>query len=240
MNDTLAFVGVAGGAGSTRVSVECGALLARAGDSVAILDAALGTQGLSSYVDGHIDPDLTGVLTDEGAFSDALVDVWPELDGYAAVCPAHAPFERVARAKHPDAARHLETCIDHAAGRFDHVIVDVPPVADNAAVAAVTTADERVLVAPDSRRGNDFVPRIRGRLVDIGAEADGLLANRVDGETPAHLPEADHVVPAGDRGVTTPTAVRSDEEFARAISDVTADLFGQSVEIEEPSQGLFD
>lgn len=240
MSSTLAFVGTAGGAGVTRVSVECAAMLARAGDSVAVLDAAFGTQGLAAYVEGRVDPDLTGVLTDEAAFGDALVDAWPALDGRVAVCPAHAPFERVARAKRREAARQLENCIDHAAGRFDHVIVDVPPVADNPSVAAVTAVDERVLVAPDSRRGGDQVPRVRGRLVDLGADVDALLANRVDGETPTHLPEADHVVPTGARDAATPTSVDGDGEFAGTVADLTDDLFGRSVEIEQSSQGLLD
>ena len=240
MAETLAFVGVTGGAGTTRLSVECGAALARAGHSVAVLDAAFGTQGLATYVDGRIGPDLTGVLTDEAGFTDALADVWPELDGRAALAPAHAPFERVARAKSPDAARRFEACIDRAAGRFDHVVVDVPPVADNPAVAAATTVDERVLVAPDSPRGGDLLPRMRGRLVDLGAQADALVANRADGESPTHLADADHAVPTGERDVVTPESVAPESEFAAAVADVAAGLFDREIVVEPPSQGLFE
>lgn len=56
MGTTVAFVGVTGGAGRTRTSVEVGARLAREGDSVAILDAAFATQGLATSVAGRIDP----------------------------------------------------------------------------------------------------------------------------------------------------------------------------------------
>jgi len=45
---TLALVGVAGGAGTTRTAVEMAATLARADRSVAVLDAAFGTQGLAT------------------------------------------------------------------------------------------------------------------------------------------------------------------------------------------------
>ena len=240
MGTTVAFVGVTGGAGTTRTSVEVGATLAREGRSVAILDAAFGTQGLATYVDGRIDPDLTGVLTDEAAFGDALVSAWPDLDGRAVIAPAHAPFERVARAKTPEAARQFETCIDHAAGQFDHVVVDVPPVADNQSVAAVGGVDHRVLVAPDARHGADLLPRMRGRLVDVGAESDSLAVTRVDGERPTHLPEADYAVPAGEPDAVTPTCTTADTEFAAAVAAMTGDLFGLEIEVELPSQGLFD
>lgn len=239
MSPTVAFVGVTGGAGTTRTSVESGATLARDGDSVAILDAAFGTQGLATYVDGRIDPDLTGVLTDEAAFADAMVDVWPALDGRAVIAPAHAPFERVARAKSPGAAQQFETCIDHAAGQFDHVIVDVPPVADNQSVAAVSSVDQRVLVAPDARRGGDLLPRMRGRLVDLGTESDALVANRVSDGNPAHLSGAEYVVPAGEENVVTPTCGTGDSEFAAAVADVTSDLFDRDIDVEVPSDGLF-
>lgn len=240
MSQTVAFVGVTGGAGTTRLCVEAAATLARAGHSVAVLDAAFGTQGLSAYVDGRIDPDLTRVLTDEAAVADSLAVAWPSLEGRAAMSPAYAPFERLARAKGTDAARRLETCLDHAARQFDHVIVDTPPVADNQAVAAVTAADRRVLVAPDSRRGADALPRIRGRLVDVGVRADGLVANRVDGEEPTHVPEADHDVPTGERDAVTPSCVDPDCEFDAAVADLTADVFDRSIEVELPSGGLFD
>ncbi|SFR86848.1 Cellulose biosynthesis protein BcsQ [Halomicrobium zhouii] len=238
MSTTVAFVGVTGGAGTTRLSVEAGATLARAGHSVAVLDAAFATQGLATHVEGRIDPDLTRVLTDEAAFGDALVDVWPDLEGRAAIAPVHAPFERVARAKAPDAARQFETCVDHAARQFDHVVVDVPPVADNQSVAAVTGVDRRVLVAPDARRGADLLPRMRGRLVDLGSESDALVANRAGGGEPTHLPEADHVVPTGEDGVVTPTCATANTAFAVAVADLSSSLFDRDIEVDVESGGL--
>ena len=61
---TLALVGATGGAGTTRLTVEFGATLARAGRDVALLDAAFGTQGLAAHVPGRIEPDLTALVTD--------------------------------------------------------------------------------------------------------------------------------------------------------------------------------
>ena len=62
---TLALVGATGGAGTTRTAVELAAIGARDGSEVAVVDAAFTTQGLSEYVSGRIDPDLTTLLTDE-------------------------------------------------------------------------------------------------------------------------------------------------------------------------------
>ena len=62
---TLALVGATGGAGTTRTAVELAAIGARDGLDVAVVDAAFTTQGLSEYVSGRIDPDLTTLLTDE-------------------------------------------------------------------------------------------------------------------------------------------------------------------------------
>jgi len=237
MTDTLAFVGVAGGVGTTRTVVETAATLARGGHSVAVLDAAFGTQGLASYADGRLDPDLTAALLDEAGFSAAAVDVWPELDGGVALHPAHAPFERLARAQTVDAAQRLETCVDHATGQYDYVLLDVPPVADNQAVAAVRAADRRVLVAPASDRGNDHLPRMRGRLVDLGFEADAVVATFADDETA--LDDPDHELPTGERDVVVPTAVDPDTEFAPAVATMTEALCDCELEIEFPEAGFF-
>ncbi|GAB3703113.1 P-loop NTPase family protein [Halorubrum pallidum] len=62
---TLALVGATGGAGTTRTAVELAAVGARGGHDVVVIDAAFTTQGLSEYVAGRIDTDLTALVTDE-------------------------------------------------------------------------------------------------------------------------------------------------------------------------------
>lgn len=237
MSETVAFVGATGGAGTTRVAVECAATLARAGRSVAVLDAALATQGLARYAEGRIDPDLTSVLTDEAPLGDAFVPAWPDLPGRAALAPVHAPFERVARAKTEAAARRLESALRQAATEFEHVIVDVPPVADNAAVAAVTSADQCALVAPAGQRGRDALPRMRGRLSDVGVAADAVVATRPTGDG-SQVPDADYQLPAGDRDAVPPTCVSPDADFAPAVAEVAGDLFDATLDLEFPSEGL--
>nr|WP_227776770.1 hypothetical protein [Haladaptatus pallidirubidus] len=80
MKRTAALVGATGGAGTTRLCIELGAMLAHAGRDVAILDAAFATQGLARHVPGRIGNDLTALLTDgkiefdEGELNEALID----------------------------------------------------------------------------------------------------------------------------------------------------------------------
>ena len=168
-DESAAFVGATGGAGTTRLTVELGALLANDGRDVAVFDAAFATQGLADYLPGRIDPDLTTLLTDERdtPLSAGLVDVPLDVAGRLACCPAVAPFERLARAKSPAAAQALETRIAAAADVFDHVLVDTPPVAANQSVAAVTATTRTTLVAPATTRGRDAVQRTTDRLVDL-------------------------------------------------------------------------
>jgi hypothetical protein len=91
--------------------------------------------------------------------------------------------------------------VGEAASAFDHVLLDVPPVAANQSVAAATTtAEQRGLVAPDTRRGADTLPRLAGRLRDVDAPAESALANRGGGV----VERADAHVPEGPTGSSTP------------------------------------
>ncbi|WP_423996111.1 ParA family protein [Halorubrum trapanicum] len=199
---TLALVGATGGAGTTRTAVELAAMGARDGDDVAVVDAAFTTQGLSEYVSGRIDPDLTALLTEDpdaalsaaayplagtgasaersgfggGSGGDGSEDDAPDLPGRVDAIPARAPFERVARAKTAEAARKLERRIDEAATTYDAVVVDAAPVGSNEAVAAATTVDRAVAVRPATAHGRDAAQRLRGRIADVGGSLDATLA----------------------------------------------------------------
>jgi cellulose biosynthesis protein BcsQ len=221
-DESAAFVGATGGAGTTRLTVELGALLANDGRDVVVLDAAFATQGLADYIPGRIDPDLTALLTDERdtPLSAGLVDVPLDAEsGRLACCPAAAPFERLARAKSPPAAQALESRIATAAETFDHVLVDTPPVAANQSVAAVNAADRIAVVAPATTRGRDAIQRMQGRLTDIGADADAVLATRGD------LSVADAAVPETDADVTAEPTCLTERSMATAVADVAGVVF---------------
>jgi Mrp family chromosome partitioning ATPase len=236
---TLAFVGCTGGAGTTKLTVEAAATLARGGRSVAVVDAAFGTQGLATYVGGRLDADVTAVAVGDVPVEDALFEWGLDADGRVALCPAHAPFERLARAKTAESAQALERAIEELTGRFDHVLLDVPPVASNQAVAAVTTAQRRALVVPASQRGSDLLPRQRGRLRDIGAPATAVVAAQVDGDDPVAIEDAAHTVGHIGADAPRPLATTPDTEVAPAVAAMTEDLLDVDLGLTFEDDGLF-
>jgi cellulose biosynthesis protein BcsQ len=233
MTQTLSFVGAVGGAGTTRLAVETAATLARTGRDIAVLDAAFATQGLADYVRGRIDPDVTTLITDEKTeIGDATHTLGVETPGQVSVVPARAPFERLARAKTAGAAERFEKRIAAAALSHDVVIVDTPPVAANQAVAAVNAVDDVVVVTPDSRRGDDALARLRGRLADIGTSADAIVATFADGTSV--VADADARIPTSevsDAGAC-PVSVDPDDEFSPAVADAAAAILGSDLDLE--------
>ncbi|ELZ41553.1 cell division inhibitor [Halorubrum californiense DSM 19288] len=267
---TLALVGATGGAGTTRTAVELAAMGARDGNDVAVVDAAFTTQGLSEYVAGRIDPDLTALLTDDpdAALSAAAYPVVgtgagaersgfggegsgrserdaPALPGRVDAIPAKAPFERVARAKTAEAARKLERRIDEAATTYDAVVVDAAPVGSNEAVAAATTVDRAVAVRPATAHGLDAAQRLRGRIADVGGSLDATLAvERAEaGADDGGETEGAGVVrmPATDPEVAAaPTAAAEADAYARAVATAYETAFDASLDVEFPEPGLVE
>jgi septum site-determining protein MinD len=236
---TAALVGVAGGAGTTRLAVETAAVLARDGASVGILDVAFDTQGLSQYVAGPIDTDATALLADgDAVLADARHDLATNAAGELAGYPAFAPFERLATAQTADAAQRLDDRLDDLAAVHDYVLVDTPPVASNPAVGAVTSADRVAAVVPPGDRGVDSLQRARGRLADVGSEFDLAVANRV-AEAP---PDADHALPTHEetRIPDTPVALGGDGPFVGGVATLAELLFETSVDLDVEESGLLD
>jgi cellulose biosynthesis protein BcsQ len=248
---TAALVGATGGAGTTRTCLELATALAAAGDDVAVLDAAYDTQGLARHLPGRLDPDATTLVTDgvDRPLAEGLVEYEPELDraaldtdelpepGRIACLPARAPFERLARAKTPEAARALERRIDGATTEFDRVLIDTPPVGANPAVAAVTAAERVALVAPATERGVDATQMIRGRLQDVGTGADAVVAIDRAGEHSMPDADADAVVP--QFAEAAPGALES-ERSVEAFAGVADAVLGRALDLPLAEGGLVD
>jgi septum site-determining protein MinD len=236
--ETLALVGAAGGVGTTRLTVECGATLARTGRSVALFDAAFTTQGLGSYLDGPIERDATALATGDAALEETLYDHPADLSGDFALCPARAPFERLAQAKTAGAAERFERQIAAASLSYDVVLVDTPPVGANQALAAVNAADSVAVVTENTERGADALTRTQDRLADVGAPLDAVIANHSDSDGPlapdAHVPESDVTAPQN-----CPVCATPDGSFAPAVAAAVEMLFDRSLDVESSSEGRF-
>ena len=235
---TAALVGVAGGAGATRLAVETAAVLARDGASVGVLDAAFATQGLSQYVAGRIDADATALLVDDADPAAVRCDLAPDADGELAVYPAFAPFGRLASAKAPAAAERFEGVLADLAASHDYVLVDTPPVATNQAVAAVASANRVAAVLPPGNRGVDSLQRARGRLADVGSAFDLAVANRV-ADAPA---DADHAVPTHEETAIPehPVALTGTSAFTASVAGLAESLFDTTVGVEFEDDSLLD
>jgi septum site-determining protein MinD len=228
---TGALIGAAGGVGTTRLCLEVGAALAADGRDTVLIDAALDTQGLAAHVSGRIEPDLTAVITGEGSLSEALRSYPVETAGSLQLCPVHAPYTRIAAGKAPTAAERLGEVVTEATSMAEHVLVDVPPLASNTAVAGAGAADRRAIVTPATIRGRDALSRTQGSLADLGLTADLIVANRsVEGA----LADADQSVP--DSEVTDvpeePACLGTEPGFGPAIADLTESMFDLQLDVD--------
>jgi len=211
-----ALVGATGGAGTTRLCVELAALFAAEDESVVVLDAAYATQGLADHVSGRIETDVTALVTDEQPLVAGLTTLSTAGDGTVELAPARAPFERVARAKTPAAAREFESLVRAARDRADRVLVDVPPVAANQSVAAVDVADRVALVAPGTTRGADGTARMRDRLADLDTDVNAVVATRTEDATFADATVPSDATPPSE----TPVADDGDGAFTAGVAAV--------------------
>jgi len=229
-SDAVALVGAAGGVGTTRLAVETGAALAADDRDAIVLDAALGTQGMAAYLPDRIEPDLTAALLGEADLEEVVHRHPAETPGRFAVCPGHAPFTRIAAAQAPEAAARLEQLVETATAEADGVVIDVPPLASNVAVAAVSAADRVAVVTTATARGLDGLSRCRGRLADVGADADFVVVNRVADEPPADADVAVGVSREVDVP-ETPTVLGGDDGFGPGVADLVAAGFDTEITV---------
>lgn len=240
--DVVALVGATGGAGTTRLTLETGALLAREGRRVAAFDAAFGTQGMVDHVEGRVDADVVDLVTDDDVSpAEAMVELTTAGKGSVHLAPARAPFADLARAKTEAAARSLASTLREAADRFDYVLVDTPPVATNQAVAAVTAADRVGAVAPATERGLDAVQRVRARTDDVGTGVDVTVGNQAPPGA-AIADDFDAVVPESDRSGprAVPTADVGDGAFTEGVASIAELLVGVDIGVTFETGGYLE
>jgi cellulose biosynthesis protein BcsQ len=240
MTQTCALVGAAGGAGTTRLAVEIGATLTRTGRDVAVVDAAYETQGLVDYVAGHVEADVTELVTEDAPLESAVQPTGLDTPGQLSLCPARAPFERLAQAKTAGAAEKLEKQIAAIALSHDVVLVDTPPVASNQAVAAVNAVDRVIAVTPDTERGEDALARLTARVADVGETLDAVVATYASGESvvtdaDARVPESETQAPRA-----CPATLDGESAFATAVATAAETAVAAELALDDENGGRLD
>lgn len=202
-------------------------MLARDDRQVIVIETAFATQGLAAYVDGSLTADATALALGEATIAEATREVAVDAPGRLELIPARAPFEQLARAKTIEASQRLAARVETAADRADHVILDVPPVAANPHVAAVTTADRRVAVTRGTERGAEAHRLLVDRLADLDCPTDATVA--VGGSIPA----ADATVELpGDR-----RPAERDDEAAGRLAPAVESALGVELSVEFETAG---
>ena len=223
----VACVGATGGVGTTRTAVEL-ARLATAHDRRPLLvDTAVATQGLARLLPTTPGVDLCGALSDTDVVDLDAIAV--ELPSALQIVAIDAPLCSVTTALTPQAAATLTDAIAHAAATHPLVIIDVPPVATNLAIAGLISADEILLV----HRVGDHEGVRRGR--ELIADLDGADPHPLTIGSPAvaelSLPE----LPTLRTGLPLATPV-DDSGYQRALA-VAAAAVGVSMPTPESSGG---
>lgn len=251
----VALVGATGGSGTTRTAVELATSVARNSLSVLVIDAAFATQGLSEFVTGRITPDVTTLITAEPSTPVQSSTVQPSSiaeaiqsdenrtessnsPGTIEFLPSYAPFERIARAKTPAAAERFEELAEEASEWYDIILLDVPPVAANQAIAAVTVADTVVGITPGSEHGRDALVRLRERLADLDTALDASIC--VDLHDTGPISTTDHSIPQTEYALSAAPTCLTDDRYGEALVDVAAACLGYSFDIEFDSSGVTD
>lgn len=217
--------------GTTRLCLEVGAALAADGRDTILIDAALDTQGLAAHVAGRIEPDLTSVITGDADLSEALRSYPLETAGSLHLCPVHAPYTRIAAGKAPPAAERLGEVVTDATSLAEHVVVDVPPLASNTAVAGAAAAKRRAVVTTATIRGRDALSRTHGSLADLGLSGDLVVANRA---TEGALADADRNVPESEETDVPekPACLGTEPGFGPAVTELTESVFDLELDVD--------
>ena len=168
----VALTGAAGGAGTTRLSVEAASHLTARGESTVVVDVDFATQGLADYVPEQVTTDVTEALCDRTPLTDVTASLAVDHTPRPRAVPSFAGLSRVAAAMEAGCAKYLGEQLTELADAFDHVLLDTPVPVTNPAIAAVTTADTVAVVFPRSPRGIESLHRTEGFLHDIDVAAN--------------------------------------------------------------------
>lgn len=164
-----------GGVGKTFLTGNVGIALAQNGFSVCLIDADIAMANLSLLLGMQSSPiTLHDVLLGEASINDAIYD------GPKGVkfIPSGLSLENYRRVD----SERLESIVDSIANQFDFILIDIPAGIEKNVLAAISAADEVLLIAtPDPPSIADV---LKTKIVSqrLNRKVIGIVLNLVRGE----------------------------------------------------------
>lgn len=168
--------------GKTVTAINLASTLAQSQRRVLLVDANLRGSGMQERLEMKTSEGLTGCLTTDADYESLLVSIpeLPTLDILPAGARPKSPTELLWSEK-------MSVHIEKWRAKYDHIIIDTPPVLGATdAVILATMSDAVLVVARCSQtkqqalcRARDLLSRIKGRMV-------GVVANDLDVNSSAH------------------------------------------------------
>lgn len=172
---TILVTSTKSGEGKTTTVANMATSLAQLGATVLIIDCDLRKPAVHKLFGVSKDPGLSTYLSSDACIETLIrrlppKELWLLPAGTATVNPAELLSSERMRAL----LRMLTT-------RFDHVLIDAPPLVNLAEPLVVSTMVDGVILVVDSGRSErDAVLRARDELLSVGADIFGVVLNNVD------------------------------------------------------------
>lgn len=162
--------------GKTTTSINTAIVLAQKSARVLLIDADLRRPGIHRHFDLHDQAGLSSVLAGFCKLEDAIVPVTtsPNLFVLPAGPVPPSPAELLA-------SPAMKALIEECRGKFDHIVIDTPPVLSvTDAVLLSVEVDSCLLVIRCARTTKAALRRSRDLLQQVNARVMGVVLNAVD------------------------------------------------------------
>ncbi len=171
----LLFTSTRSGEGKTTTAVNIATSLAQLDRSVLVIDCDLRKPTVHKLFGAAEDPGLATYLLSDARL-DSLIRRLPAKN--LSLLPAGTCTANPAELLSSEKMKHLLMVL---ASRYDHVLIDAPPLVNLAEPLVLSTmADGVILVVNSGKSERAAVLRARDELINVGAEIFGVVLNNVD------------------------------------------------------------